>query len=128
MNLKVVVFAAILGISAPAIIDVAISSQAVAGSRFYYPTGQFDDGEWQVNLSAKEGQYSYAARNLNTGDSLTLYDATTSGNRERQVYTWSNYEFLYQIAWRPSNPEVIRLQVISPSGKVILNRLLTGRD
>jgi hypothetical protein len=126
MNFKAIVIAAILGLSVPAIIDVAISSKVVAASKFDYPGGEFVDSEWKVNLSFHDNAYYYEGTNLKNGSQITLVGATTSGTKERQVYTWRNDKFKYEVAWRPNDRKSIRVQVISANGKVILNRLLTA--
>ena len=125
MNFKAIAVATILGLSAPAIVDVAISSKVVASTTFDYPGGNFADKEWKVNLSFHNNAYYYEGKNLKNDSSITLVGATTSGDKQRQVYTWRNDKYKYQIAWRPNDPRVIRVQVISANGKVILDRLLS---
>lgn len=125
MNFKAIAVAAILGLSVPTIADVAISSHAVAAGKYDYPQGEFLDKEWQVLLSFKDNAYYYKGKNLKNGSNITLVGATTSGTKQRQVYTWRNNKLKYEIVWRPSDSNVIRLQVTAGNGKVILNRLLT---
>jgi hypothetical protein len=48
MNTKAIILSAILGISTPAIIDMAIPSQAMAVQKFNYPNNTFSDKEWTV--------------------------------------------------------------------------------
>ncbi|MEB3179887.1 MAG: hypothetical protein VKL59_12750 [Nostocaceae cyanobacterium] len=126
MNFKAIAMAAILGLSAPAIMDVATNSQAVAATRFNYPSGVFknENQGWQVQLYFRNNAYHYQGKNLKTGSNISLIGATTSGTQQRQIYTWRNSQYRYQIAWRPSDPGVVRLQVFSRSGKVVLNCLL----
>ena len=50
MNYKAITLAAILGISTPAIIDVAMPQPALA-QKFNYPKGHFADKDWEVSLS-----------------------------------------------------------------------------
>ncbi|MBR8836665.1 MAG: hypothetical protein DSM106950_22280 [Stigonema ocellatum SAG 48.90 = DSM 106950] len=124
MNIKVVALAAILGLSSPAITDIAVGNQAVASRGFNYPRGEFRDQEWRVNLSYKQESYNYQAKNLNDGTSLFLRGARKSGDDQRQIYTWRNGQYSYQVVWRPNAPNTIRLQVFAPNGRTILNRLL----
>ena len=51
MNIKVIALATILGLSAPAITDIAVGNHAVASRGFDYPRGTFTDQEWRVRLS-----------------------------------------------------------------------------
>lgn len=123
MNLRAITLAAILGVSAPAIIDVAVSHQAVAAT-FDYPEGQFVDRDWSVSLSFSNNAYYYYGQNRNSGSNISLAGARASGNKQRQIYTWNNNGTRYQVTWRPSDPNFVRVQVVGPRGRVILNRLL----
>jgi hypothetical protein len=125
MNLKAIALAAILGLSAPAIADVAINAPALAQART--PIGMFQDNEWAITIGYSNNAFNYYARNLRTGSSLRLRGAKVGGDNQRRVYTWSNGAHQYQVAWRPSDPNFIRLQVVDPKGKLALNRLL-GRS
>jgi hypothetical protein len=49
--------------------------------------------------------------------------AKNTGTLSRQVYTWDNKGTKYQVIWKPSDPEYIRLRVISGSREV-LNKIL----
>lgn len=108
MNLKAIVLATIIGLSVPAIADIALNTRAVA--QIYAHEGTFVDEEWQVIISYDGNALSYHGSNR-TGDSITLRGGTVSGNSQRHIYTWTNGDFRYQVAWQPSDPDVIRLQV-----------------
>jgi len=84
----------------------------------------FTDNEWLVAIGQNGDDLSYYGVNLRTRDSLTLRGARVSANSQRQVYTWNNGDYRYQVAWQPGDPEVIRLQVFDESGRELLNRLL----
>jgi len=128
MNIKAIALATILGLSAPAITDIAVGNHAVASRGFDYPRGTFTDKEWRVRLSYHDDGYYYKARNLNNGSSIALSHATTSGDKQRQIYTWRHGEYYYQVVWRPNDPNTIRLQVFSRNGNEILDRLLYSSD
>lgn len=83
----------------------------------------FTDGEWLVAISEDGNDLGYYGVNLNTRDSLTLRGASVSTTNQRQVYTWNNGNYRYQVAWRPNDPQVVRLQVFNGRNE-ILNRLL----
>ncbi|HBL11038.1 MAG TPA: hypothetical protein DD379_06460, partial [Cyanobacteria bacterium UBA11162] len=80
--------------------------------------------EWAVSIEYYENAYSYYGTNLRTGDSLTLRGAKVGGDSQRRIYTWTNGDYRYQVAWQPSDPGVIRVQVFDGRGQEILNRLL----
>jgi hypothetical protein len=124
MNFKAIAMVAILGLSAPAIVDVASSSQAVAATQFNYPTGFFGNAEIGIGLDYSGNTYRYKGPKFDRSKNITLLGAETSGTYQRQVYTWYRDEYRYQIAWRPNDPGVVRLQIFSPSGKELLNCLL----
>lgn len=84
----------------------------------------FTDGEYLVSVGRDGNDFVYYGVNLETRDSITLPRATVQDSGERQVYIWNNSGYRYQVAWRPNDPEVIRLQVFDPSGRELLNRLL----
>jgi hypothetical protein len=122
MNLKAIALASILGLSAPAIADIALSTHAVAQPNA--PLGMYSDGEWAVTIDYNENAFSYYGRNMRTGDSLSLRGATVGGNSQRRIYTWTNGDYQYQVSWQPSDSGVIRLQVFDGRGRESLNRLL----
>jgi hypothetical protein len=122
MNLKAIALATILGLSAPAIADIALSTPVVAQANL--PTGMYSDGEWSVTIGYNNNAFSYYGENLRTGDSINLRGARVSGNNQRRIYTWRNGDFRYQVAWQPSDPGVIRVQVFNGRGRETLNRLL----
>lgn len=125
MNIKAITLATILGLTMPIVIEVATNTQVLANPSF--PSGNFGDDLWLITLSSENNVRRYYGQNLKTGDTIDLSGSNVSGNNQRWVYTWLNDKYRYQVAWQPSNPNVIRLQVLSPSGKVILNRLLQRR-
>lgn len=129
MNYKAMTLAAILGISTPAIIDVAMTQPALA-QKFNYPKGTFTDKDWRVTLSFDNNVYYYYGENRRKPNSyINLSGAVASGNNNRQVYTWNNNGMRYRVSWRPSDPSFIRVQVINPKGKEVLNRvLMSGGD
>ncbi|MBD2315122.1 hypothetical protein H6G20_25990 [Desertifilum sp. FACHB-1129] len=83
----------------------------------------FTDGEWLVAVGKNGDDFIYYGVNLETRDSITLRRAAVSANSQRQVYAWNNGNYRYQVAWRPSDPKVIRLQVFDGT-RELLNRLL----
>ncbi|CCQ55311.1 hypothetical protein CWATWH0005_5271 [Crocosphaera watsonii WH 0005] len=89
-----------------------------------FPNGNFRDDTWSVSLCCGDNIYSYRGQNLRTGDSLNLSNPTISGSSQRRIYTWRNGRYRYQVVWQNNDPLFIRLQVFSPNGREILNRLL----
>ncbi|MGF1602285.1 MAG: protein kinase [Thermosynechococcaceae cyanobacterium] len=88
------------------------------------PSGAFQDDTWQVTIVKNGDALNYQGRNLKTGDSLNLSGATVAASTDRKIYTWYNGDYQYRVSWRPSDPEAVRLQVIAPQGKELINSLL----
>lgn len=84
----------------------------------------FTDNEYLISVGNNGGDFTYYGVNLKTKDSISLRGATVTGNNQRRVYSWRNSGYRYQVAWQPNDPGVVRLQVFTPGGKQILNRLL----
>lgn len=129
MNIKAIALASILGISAPAITNLSFSASTASAmpTDFIRPKGAFLDSstQWLVRLNLDEfGAYTYEGQNRKTGDYLELKNAKISGDKYRYTYTFKNGDYQYVIAFRPSDPEYIRLTVIDPQGRTILNRLM----
>lgn len=83
----------------------------------------FSDGEWLVTIGKNGDDFTYYGVNLKSRASITLRGANLAANSQRHVYTWNNGDYRYQVAWRPSDPQVIRLQVFN-GREELLNRLL----
>lgn len=122
MKFQAIVLATILGLSTPAIADIALSTHAVAQTNA--PLGMYSDSQWSVTIGYDNNALSYYGENLKTGDTLTLRGARVSGNSQRRTYSWTNGDVRYQVAWQPSDPGVIRVKVINGRGREVLNRLL----
>ena len=135
MNIKAIALASLIGLSAPAITEVAFNTQTASAmpTDFVRPKGAFMDAseQWVVWLKLNEfGVYTYEAQNRKTGDYLTLKNPDISGNKQRYTYTFKNGNYRYVIAHQPKDPEFIRLTVFNPQGRTILNRLMerVGND
>jgi hypothetical protein len=123
MNIKAVALATLIGLSTPAILEMANPQSAIAQASV--PYGTFQDDTWAVNVSYANNTITYYGENKRTGDNIYLSGANVGGNAQRRVYTWQNGNYRYQVAWRPSDPNYIRVQVLDGRGRQILNRLLS---
>lgn len=129
MNIKAIALASVIGLSAPAITAVTFNTQSASAmpTDFVRPKGAFMDvnEQWIVWLKLNEfGVYSYEAQNRKSGDFLTLKNPEISGNKQRYTYTFKNGNYRYVIAHQPKDPEFIRLTVVNPQGRTILNHLM----
>ena len=76
------------------------------------------------NSNGKHSQYySYSGSLGNNGIDIKR-GAKNLGSNSRQVYTWDNNGTKYQVIWKPSDPEYIRVRVIS-EGREVLNRVIS---
>ncbi|NEP08449.1 MAG: hypothetical protein F6K25_04615 [Okeania sp. SIO2G4] len=135
MNIKAIALASVIGLSTPAVADITLNSHSASAmpTDFVRPTGAFMDNSenWVVWLKLDEfGNYTYEAQSRKTGATLTLKNASITGNNQRYTYTFRNGSHKYIIAHRPKDPSIIRLTVVNPQGYVILNRLMekVGND
>ncbi len=130
MNIKVIALASIIGLSAPAITDIAFNSQSAMAMPTDYvrATGAFMDTnqEWLVKLNLDQfGVYTYESQNRKNGSSLTLKNPEITGNSQRYTYTFTNNNYKYIIVYQPSDKQHIRLTVVNPQGGTIFNKLMT---
>ncbi|MFW6358646.1 MAG: hypothetical protein ACOC0N_05460 [Chroococcales cyanobacterium] len=113
----------LLGVSTPALVSVIdINAPAIAQSSL--PTGQWLGGNFEVNISYYNNALHYEGYDLRNGASIELSGAQVSGSPQRRIYTWQNGNYRYQVAWRPNDSDVIRLQVFAPSGRQLVNTLM----
>ena len=76
------------------------------------------------NYSTGKHTYYYTYHGYFNGKSLDIVGgAKNFGSNSRQVYTWDNNGTKYQVTWKPSDPEYIRVRVIS-EGREVLNRVI----
>jgi len=121
MMLPRLALVALLGLSVPALVDVVVERPAIAQSQ---PIGTFQDDAWEVSLSMAYGEeYYYRGRALGSSDILELSNVELGGTPSRRIYRWYNGNYTYQIVWRPTDPDFIRLQVFEDDIE-LLNRLL----
>jgi hypothetical protein len=116
-------------------ITLSVENSALAGS-FRGVTevaGVYTDGDLTVEVtpimrgekySTGRHTYYYTYRGYLGGRSLDIVGgAKNFGSNSRQIYTWDNNGTKYQVVWKPSDPEYIRVRVIS-GGREVLNRVI----
>lgn len=87
-------------------------------------SGQFSNNQWAVVVQQEGNSYRYTGTDLSNGNEISLSGGRISGTSERRIYTWDNGGYLYQIAWRPNDPNTLRLQVFNPRGKELVDSVL----
>jgi hypothetical protein len=123
MNAKIFALAAAFTLSAPALtLSIAPASIAAAPAKL---EGFFMDSKVSVEVLSSNGYLTYRGTDLSTGKSILLKRVKIAGTAERRVYTWSNSGTRYSVIWQPKDPDYVRLQVISPNGATMMNRLLS---
>jgi hypothetical protein len=91
--------------------------------------GEYRGGTINISINPIETGNSsqsnyYAYWGMVGSKSLTIRDGVkNTGTFSRQIYTWDNNGTKYQVIWKPSDPEYIRLRVIS-GGREVLNKVL----
>jgi hypothetical protein len=112
----------IFGFATPLLTQAIMPMVAVAKESS--PNGSFVDSSWTVSVFYRNNTYQYTGYDHRTQKSINLSGATISGDSQRKIYTWNNSGTRYQVTWQRRDPDYIRIQVITPSGKEVLNRLL----
>jgi hypothetical protein len=112
----------IFGLATPLLTQAITPMVAVAEVKSL--DGAFVDREWTISVYHENNTYRYRGYNLQTKKSIELSGALVSGDRQRRIYTWNNQGTKYQVTWQRQDPDYIRVRVITPNGKEILNRLL----
>jgi hypothetical protein len=123
MKLSTLACVICIGIATPVIATATLPTTVMAAPQ--QPNGLYMDKDWAVFLEFRGGTYHYRGTNNHSGKALELAGASIGGSKTRRTYTWNNAGTLYRITWQPQDPDFVRLQVISPSGKELMNRLLT---
>lgn len=83
----------------------------------------FSDGEWLVTFKENGNDLIYYGANVQTKADIVLRNVTIQGNQQRRVFSWNNGDYTYQVAYQPSDPDFLRLQVFEGS-ELLLDRLL----
>jgi hypothetical protein len=90
--------------------------------------GVFSDNKWNVSIAYDRNTYRYRANSVGDKTGIDLAGAVVGGTRDRRTYTWNNGGTRYQAVWQKKDPDFIRVRVLSPNGKEILNRLLKRQE
>ena len=86
--------------------------------------GTFQNGRWRVRFGQWEpAAFLYRGTDRRTGSSIELIDDDVRGTTDRPQYRFHNGNTIYQVTFRPSDPNTIRLEVFQ-NGRRILNQLL----
>lgn len=83
----------------------------------------YTDGEWLITIEDIGDDLIYYGVNLDTENDIALSNVTYGGNSQRRLFSWNNGNYRYQVAYRPNDPGVVRLQVFEGSQE-LLNTLL----
>jgi hypothetical protein len=122
-NKQVRQFLAGLGTEAAKELIRIMSAPRPDASRNNAKSVAFTDDEWLVAIAPNGNDLTYYGVNLKTRDSLSLRGGSFSDSSQLKVYSWNNGDYRYQLSWKPSDSQVIRLQVFNGQEE-LLNRLL----
>jgi hypothetical protein len=120
-----IVASTLIALSVPTLtLMPSFTLSAQARSNDILPT-YYANSDWSVTVERSRGSYSYTGIDQHSGKTITLYGCRVSRSYDRVVYRWRNKGTVYQVSWRPSDPDFARLQVYSPHGRELVNTLLT---
>jgi hypothetical protein len=129
MKVYALVSAVLLGVAVPLVTNLA--SPAAAQPLKDTPTplyGSFGDSDWMVTVTQEDGRYRYLGYNFKKNKSIELIGAKVINQGGKRLYTWHNGDTKYRVTWQPQDQDYVRLQVISPNRKEVLNRLLSRQE
>jgi hypothetical protein len=103
MKVYALVSAVLLGVAVPLVTNLAspAAAQPLENTPVVPLSGSFGDSNWMVTVTQEDGRYRYLGYN---GDTK------------------------YRVTWQPQDQDYVRLQVISPNRKEVLNRLLSRQE
>lgn len=129
MNIKAFVLGTLLGVSTPMLVD-SFQNYGVNAQSINAPIGVFSDGNLSVSLWYENNAYHYFAYQENNHYSVQLSGARLeqNSNNDRKVFIWYNGNNQYQIAWRPSDPNFVRVIVINSDQQIETNTILTREN
>jgi hypothetical protein len=130
MNIKNLVLATILGICTPIMVNFANNNSVVAQREETSPIGVFQDGILSVSLWYENNTYQYFSYNQSNQNYIQLSGAIIAldSNTERKVFIWNNGNYRYQVAWRPKEPNFVRVIIVNPQNQIITNTILTRQN
>lgn len=130
MKVYALVAAVLVGIASPLV--TSFSNPVAAHTRKVAQTvpliGSFGDGNWFVTISEQNGVYRYTGYDRKTSKSIELSGAVVTNQGGKRLYTWRNGDTKYRVIWQPQDQDYVRLQVIQPNRKEVLNRLLSRQE
>jgi hypothetical protein len=130
MKVYAVATAILVGLAVPLVsnFSYAAVAQSPENARSVPLDGTFIDKNWVVTVSQEDGRYRYVGYDVKTSKSIELIGAAFSQQAGKHFYTWSNGDTKYQVIWQPQDRDYVRLKVISPNQKKVLNRLLSRQE
>jgi hypothetical protein len=87
--------------------------------------------KWYVTISKKGGKYIYLAEKEGKvagkwvqQQKIRLVNGKLTKSGGKHFYKWNNGDTIYQVIWKPSDPEFARIQVLASGGGEIFNELM----
>lgn len=126
MNIKALTLAILLGLSTPILVNFT-NNYTVNAQEDTAPIGVFDGDNLSLSLWYENNTYQYFSYNPSSRDYIQLSGARLAldSSTERKVFIWYNGEYQYQVAWRPREPNFVRVIIINPRNEIVTNTILT---
>jgi hypothetical protein len=134
MKVYALAVAILVGMASPLVISLAspVAAQPHKVTRTVSLSkaliGSFGDGNWFVTVSEQNGVYRYSGYDRKNSKSIELSGAVVTKQGGKRLYTWRNGDTKYRVIWQPQDQDYVRLQVIQPNRKEVLNRLLSRQE
>jgi hypothetical protein len=130
MKIHALVTAVMIGVTVPLVINLTspVAAQSPKITKAVPLNGSFGDADWMVTISQQNDTHRYFGYNLKTSKSIELLGAKVTNQGGKRIYTWNNSGTKYRVTWQLQDQDYVRVQVISPNQKEVLNRLLSRQD
>jgi hypothetical protein len=130
MKVYALVSAVLLGVAVPLVTNLAspAAAQPLENTPVVPLSGSFGDSNWMVTVTQEDGRYRYLGYDYKKNKSIELIGAKVTNQGGKRLYTWHNGDTKYRVTWQPQDQDYVRLQVISPNRKEVLNRLLSRQE
>jgi hypothetical protein len=87
--------------------------------------------KWYVTISKNGNKYIYLAQKEGKvggkwvqQQRIRLVNGKLTKSGGKHFYKWNNGDTIYQVIWKPSDPEFARIQVLASGGGEIFNELM----
>lgn len=87
-------------------------------------TSFFVSNDWEVSISRDGNGYIYSGKKTGK-QGITVVGGRLTKSGGKHFYKWNNAGTVYQVTWRPTDPNFARVQAFDRSGREVFNNLMS---